>query len=198
MTEWLSYRPEDFILFSADAYYALFKNLNQELWPAHIVAIAGSIFIVAMFTCAKPGIRRTIYLFLAAAWFVCGWYFHQQYYQTLNVGAVYFYYAFALQSALLLIPVFYPASLSPNYSSLRNLTGMVLIYIALFAYPFILLLFGRPIFGVELAGIAPDPTVLVTIGLLLVSKGKLLWVLLPVPVLWILMSSTTQWVLLTS
>jgi hypothetical protein len=41
--------------------------------------------------------------------------------------------------------------------------------------------------------VAPDPTVLATLGLLLLGEGRPRWELLAVPVLWCLVSGATLW-----
>jgi 4-amino-4-deoxy-L-arabinose transferase-like glycosyltransferase len=43
----------------------------------------------------------------------------------------------------------------------------------------------------EVFGIAPDPTAMATLGVLLLARGKLLPVVLPIPVLWCLLSGIT-------
>jgi len=40
MSEWWTYRPEDFLLFSPRVYWRLFELHNEALWPAQIAAIA--------------------------------------------------------------------------------------------------------------------------------------------------------------
>ena len=50
---------------------------------------------------------------------------------------------------------------------------------------------GRGWASSEVFGIAPDPTVIATLGLLLLARGRLLPLLLPIPVLWCLLSGIT-------
>ena len=40
MSEWWSYSPSDFLLFSARTYYRLFEIHNAALWPAGSPVIA--------------------------------------------------------------------------------------------------------------------------------------------------------------
>jgi hypothetical protein len=50
---------------------------------------------------------------------------------------------------------------------------------------------GRGWASSEVFGIAPDPTAIATLGLLLLARGRLLPLLLPIPVLWCLLSGVT-------
>jgi hypothetical protein len=43
----------------------------------------------------------------------------------------------------------------------------------------------------EVFGIAPDPTAMATLGVLLLARGRLLPLLLPIPALWCLLSGMT-------
>ena len=45
---------------------------------------------------------------------------------------------------------------------------------------------------VELFGLMPDPTTIVTLGLLLIV-GRLRWLLLPIPIMWCWISGATLW-----
>ena len=50
---------------------------------------------------------------------------------------------------------------------------------------------GRGWASSEVFGIAPDPTAIATLGVLLLARGRLLPLLLPIPVLWCLLSGIT-------
>lgn len=56
-------------------------------------------------------------------------------------------------------------------------------------------LVGRPWSQVEIFAIAPDPTVVATLGVLIHISGWKRWLLLPIPLLWCLVSGATAWVM---
>ena len=61
---------------------------------------------------------------------------------------------------------------------------------------FIGLISGRPILGAELFGIAPDPTAIATLALLLAAQpGRMTWLLLAPPLLWCTASAATLFAL---
>ena len=75
---------------------------------------------------------------------------------------------------------------------------------ALVVQPGLGVLFGRPWQQAEVFGLAPDPTALFTLGLLLLlrptqdrsdarSMPALAWMLWPIPLAWCLVSAATLW-----
>jgi hypothetical protein len=72
------------------------------------------------------------------------------------------------------------------------LAGLALVLFALFAYPPIAPLIGRPWTQVEVFGIAPDPTAVATLGILLAAERPH-WGLLAVPLIWCAIGGATLW-----
>jgi hypothetical protein len=62
---------------------------------------------------------------------------------------------------------------------------------ALLAQPFVGPLCGRPWRQVEIFGVAPDPTAVATLGILLLAAGRVRWELLAVPAIWCAVSGAT-------
>jgi len=79
-------------------------------------------------------------------------------------------------------------------SGVRALIGLGLMVAAFVVYPIMAPLTGRSWQGVEIAGTAPDPTAVATLGVLLLAR-RVPWLLVPVPVLWCLYSGVTWWAL---
>jgi hypothetical protein len=72
---------------------------------------------------------------------------------------------------------------------------MGLVIFAVVLHPLIAPLVGRPWSQVEIFAIAPDPTVVATLGVLIHISGWRKWLLLPIPLLWCLVSGATMWVM---
>ena len=70
-------------------------------------------------------------------------------------------------------------------------SGLLLAAIGVVAYPLLPPLFGRPWTSAEVFGIAPDPTAIATLGVLLMARGRHVLLLLPIPLLWLLLSGLT-------
>jgi len=70
--------------------------------------------------------------------------------------------------------------------------GLCIFVLALFAWPLVGRLSGRPWTQAEIFGIAPDPTAVATLGVL-IAADRTHWELLVVPLLWSGISGATLW-----
>lgn len=190
MSEWWTYRPADFLLFAPRTYYRLVELHNAELWPAHIVAIALCLLLVAVAWRGGPLAGRAIAATLAVAWAFVGWRFHWHHYATINWAATYFAVAFFVQAALLLGVAALGGPARGAAPRARRYAGLALIVAALALLPLAALALGRPVRQLEAPGLSPDPTALVTLGLLLMAPRAHGW-LLAVPLVWCLVSTLT-------
>lgn len=182
---WWSYGLSDFLMFSPAAYARLFERYNAAVWPLQLPMLtAGMALLLSPLSAARWPLAL-----LAAAWLWVAWAFHWQRYAQINWAASWFAAGFALQALLLVLAARRPAASSER----QRWPGRTLIAWALLAQPLLSLALGRSWRGVELVGIAPDPTVLATLGLLLMRSGP--WWLWPIPLLWCAISGATLWAL---
>ncbi|MBB3233998.1 DUF6064 family protein [Phyllobacterium endophyticum] len=193
MSEWLTYRPGDFLLFSPRVYWRMFELQNAAVWPLQLgTFIAG--FAIIFVVIARPnGKHRWIAFVLAVLWTFVGWTFVWHRYATINWAMAYVAPFFVLQSLLLLIAVTVPTGLVFGRRGFARWIGGLLTSIALFLYPALPYLSGSSLPNAEVFGIAPDPTAIGTMGLLLMARGSLVPVLFLVPVIWCLITTTTLW-----
>lgn len=193
MSEWWTYRPSDFLLFAPRTYYRLAEAHNAELWPAQVVVVLAAALLVAMACRGNAQAGRRVALGLAVAWAFVAWRFHWHHYATINWAAIYFGAAFGVQ-ALLLASVASHDGLryDARPPAARRYAGFALVVVALAMQPLAALMLGRPAVQLETAGLFPDPTALLTLGLLLVA-GRAHWSLFPLPLLWCVVSATTLW-----
>jgi hypothetical protein len=191
MSEWWTYRPEDFLLFSPRVYWRMFELHNAALWPVHLLTLVAGVVIVFLVLRRPAGHGRWIAVLLALIWILVGWSFLWNRYATINWAIRYAAPLFALQAVFLLIAGTAFGGLAFDRRSIRGWTGLLLAAVGLIAYPLFPPLFGRPWSGAEIFGIAPDPTVIATLGFLLAGRGRLLPLLLPIPLLWLLLSGVT-------
>lgn len=195
MSEWWTYRPSDFLLFSPRTYWRLFELHNAQWWPLHLLAVG--LALAALGWRWRRGSARPLLLVMAAAWGFVAWAFHLQRYAGINWAAGWIAGAFAAQGVLLLaLAAAGPRQQGRSTSSSR--LGAALLLSALLLYPFAGLALGRPWAQAEVFGLAPDPTALATIGALLLAppppRGlwRLVWML---PLLWGAFSGMTLWVM---
>ena len=193
MSEWWTYSLSDFLLFSPRTYYRLFELYNAAIWPAQILALPVGVAVAALLWTGRPGPARAALALLALCWFWVAWAYHFHRYATINWAAVYLAAVFAVQGVLLL------AAAAAGWVSVRtdaaavSWIGFGVLAFALAVQPLVGPALGRAWSQIELFGVAPDPTVLATLGALVLISGPLRWALLPVPVAWCAVTGVTQW-----
>lgn len=193
MSQWWTYRPEDFLLFSERVYWRLFELHNAAVWPWPIAALLLGAAIPALILFRVPGSDRLISGILAVGWLVVAWAFFWQQYRTINWAASYVAPFFVLQAALLILIGGVRNALSFGATKNRGvMLGLALFVYALAFHPLAALLAGRPLQAAELFAVAPDPTAVATLGLMAAAKaGPSRWWLLPLPLLWCVLSWAT-------
>lgn len=194
MSDWLSYSPTDFLLFSPRTYYRLFALYNADFWPLQITVLAAGAAILVLAFAERPAWRgRAIAALLAAAWLFVAWAWHLERYGAINFAGRWFALAFAIQALLLVgAGVFRDGLRLAPRSHPAAILGMALFAFALAIQPLIGPLAGREWASAELFGLAPDPTAVGTLGLL-VSAERIRWWLLVVPLLWCAITGLTLW-----
>lgn len=206
MDTWLSYRPTDLLMFSPGSYARLFERLNEAIWPGHWL-LAG--LVLAMFALAASrheATHRVAAALLAAAWGWVAWRFFGLYAE-INLAAPWFAGLFVIQAAALLLLAWPGPGLAlepPAPPRTRHWLGLGLALWGLLLHPFAWLVAGRAPAGTELVAIAPDPTAITTIGLLLMARlprrrgVRLRGLLLTPPAIWLAISALTWWALLSA
>jgi Family of unknown function (DUF6064) len=196
MPEWWTYGLTDFLLFSPRTYYRLIERHNLAVWPTQLVTLAVGVIIAALLRRPARGRSRAIAGMVALLWAWVGGAFVAGRYTTINWAASYFAGLFAAEVLLL-------GWLGVAKASLRfggrwdaaGLLGTLLFTGSVALYPLLAPVLGRGWTQSEVFGIAPDPTVLGTLGLLLMADGapRSRWALLAPPTIWCLVSGATLW-----
>jgi uncharacterized protein DUF6064 len=192
MSEWWTYTLSDFLMFSPQTYYRLFELYNAAIWPAHVVAIALGLAIGSLARRAGASRGRLIAALLAACWLWVAIAFCANRYATINWAAVYLAWAFGLESALLIWTGVLRGKLvfGPGKSAIARAGAGIFVF-ALLVAPLIGPLLGRPWRQVEIFGVAPDPTAVATLGILLLAQGQVRWELVLVPAIGCAVSGAT-------
>jgi hypothetical protein len=194
MPEWWTYRLDDFLMFSPRTYWRLIELYNRELWPWQVVALAGGAGLLHL--SARGRARWIVFSALAIAWAWVGWGFHWQRYATINWGARYVAGAFALQAGLLLAAAMLHRGAGPPEPARGERTrrvGLVLAACGVLLYPLLAVIAARPWTQAEVFGLAPEPTALATLGLLLAAPGPRRPWLFVIPVLSLALGAATMW-----
>jgi hypothetical protein len=191
MWEWWTYRPGDLLLFSPRVYWRMFELQNAAVWPLQFFTLSAG-FAMAVLIIWRPSYHgRWIALILALLWAFVGWSFLWNRYAPINWAMAYVAPIFALQSIFLLIVGTVSNGLVFEQRGFASWSGLALIGSALLLYPVLPFFSGTPWKEAQIFGIAPDPTVIGTLGLLLLARGRLLPMLFPIPVLWCFITALT-------
>ncbi len=194
MSEWWTYTLSDFLLFSPKTYHRLFELYNRDVWPAQLVALAAGVAMLALL-CGRGGQRgRAAATLLALAWAWVAWAFHFEHYATINWAAPWFAAAFAIEALLLAWYGVWRGQLEfHGPATVRTRIGRFLVVFAVLAQPLFGPLAGRSWVEVQLFGLAPDPTTVGTLGLLLAMADGPRWRLLAIPLLWCAVGGAFLW-----
>lgn len=191
MSEWWTYRPEDFLLFSPRVYFRLFELHNEALWPGQFAALA-LLAVLVWLAAARPANHVTfIAALLGFIWVFVGRAFVLQRYATINWAAEHMAQLFSVEMLLLFLAAGF-GGLRGGPAGIGAVAGWFLIALAT-AQPLLAPLSGRGWASAEVFAIAPDPTAIATLGLLLTLRGPMTWVLVPIPLLWCAVSALTLW-----
>lgn len=177
MSEWWTYRPSDFLMFSGRTWHRLFEQMNADLWPAPLLLAAVPLLLLLL-AWRHP---RAAASGLAAAWALVAWQFHALRFAEVNTAAPWFAAGFALQALLL--------ALWRPQAPARSPWAAALLALAL-AWPLAGLMVQHPLSQAQVFGLAPEPTLLVTLAAFLRWR-PVPWWLWPLPLAWGVMSALT-------
>ncbi|MEZ0336231.1 MAG: DUF6064 family protein [Gemmatimonadales bacterium] len=194
MSEWWTYGLSDFLLFSSRTYYRLIERHNVGVWPAQLVTIGLGLGILWLLRRPAPARTRAISAVLAILWAWVGWMFVWRRYAGINWAAGYFVWLFVVEVALLTWIGVVRGRLAFRVGrDVIGVLGLGLAVVSVLIYPLLARLVGRDWGEAEIFGIAPDPTVVATLGLLLLATGRARWALLVAPILLCGVSAATLW-----
>jgi len=180
LEHFLSYSIIDFISISPEVYVNLFSRLNTTLWPGPLLLLLSGIgLLVALlkqwFRCA--------YLILGFAWLSCAYAFHFRLLSELNWVGYWIAVLFALQGMLFLIVAWLRPEFELRQQKLAVLT-LFAISLSLIFFLIVPVFFDRSWQSIEIFALAPNPTCVVSVGVLMTFKFRWQWLLWLIPLLW--------------
>jgi hypothetical protein len=171
--------------FTEAQFFDVFALYNLALWPWQIAFIlAGVVAVLLLF---RPSRRSALAILaiLSGMWLVNGVGYHWVFFASINPVARMFAAAFVLQALLLAGAALLAPELRMKVRmETPSLFGLALVGYALLAYPVIGWLAGHRYPAVPVFGVAPCPTVIFTVGMLLQGRWRDVRWLLVIPGLW--------------
>jgi hypothetical protein len=171
--------------FTADQFFEVFAAYNAAIWPVQIIAYALGLIAVALLLSNWLIGKRLVPAILAIMWLWNGFAYHLVFFSPINPAAKGFAAIFIVQAILLLANSIGGDSLQLEVRrNLRSFLGLGVIFYALFAYELIGYLSGHGLMMGPLFGVAPCPTTIFTMGVLMLARGKpVIWLAI-IPVAW--------------
>jgi hypothetical protein len=198
MSEWWTYSLSDLVMYSRQTYYRLFELYNVAIWPAQIVAVVAGVSAWALLRRADLRRGRLIAAFLALCWLWVAIAFHAKRYAAINWAAVDFAWGFGVEAVLLVwTGIIRGRLVFDREGRPMARAGLAIFLFALAVQPVAGLVFGRTWRQLEFFGLAPDPTAIGTLGLLLVAAGRTRWDLIVIPAIWCVLSAAMLWAMKT-
>lgn len=195
MSEWWTYRLEDFLMFSPATYQRLFALYNEQVWPAQWLAVPLGLWLLWLAARRPAWGMRAACAVLALGWAGTAWAFHWQRYASIHTAAPWFAAGFMAQALLLAWAAASSRTWPPNTGpAWGRRVGWGLLTAGVLLWPAAAPLLGRPWQQAALFGLTPDATAVATLGLLLLWPARRAW-LWPLPLLWCAISAATLWTL---
>jgi hypothetical protein len=171
--------------FTTQEFFEIFAAYNAAIWPLHVVAyLLGLVAVGLCFVRSRASTAGTAAI-LASMWLVNGVAYHWTFFSEINTPARMFGLLFVLQALLLLgAPLISPQFRIEARSDARAVAGLGLAAFAMVVYPLWGRLAGHAYPAVPVFGLAPCPTTIFTIGLLLLGTWRVARWLLVIPALW--------------
>lgn len=183
--------------FSQDAFFDLFATYNETIWPLHIFAfIAGLICVLAILRPSKTS-TMAICILLAAIWLINGVGYHLLHFYRINPAANLFGALFVFEALVIAsVPLFAPNLQFSFRKDLKSFLAFTLIVFAVLLYPALSFLAGHFYPRMPVFGVAPCPTVIFTIGILLTGGDwRTVRLLMIAPIIWALVGGTAAFLL---
>ncbi len=200
MGEWSSYRLDDFLMFSPRAWYRMLELHHRAWWPLQAVAAAlGAGLLWTIHRRHAAALRLALVLVGAGLLFVA-WAFHGGPHASINLAAPYYAVAFGIEGLLLVGLALLRRELVLARSDGWSGLAVALLALALLVYPALAPLWARPLAQSEWFALAPDPTMLAALAVLLLAgcggRGlrhprRTVVLLSILPVAWCVVTGTT-------
>ena len=169
--------------FTTEEFFAVFARYNTAIWPAQILAASLGLAAVLLLLRSGPTVSQVISAILATFWLFTGVGYHWLFFAPINPMAHGFALLFLAQSVLLLVHgVARQAITYQSTAGWQGGVGWMLIVYGLVLYPLIGLAGAHPYPQTPLFGVAPCPTIIFALGVLLMSNAA--WPLFVIPLMW--------------
>ena len=182
--------------FTADVLFSGFEQYNRALWPLPVLASVLALAAILLTLRPVRGGDRAIGALLTIAWLWVGVGYHLMHHAAIDFAAPLYGAFFGIQALLLAWTGVVRGGLAFRFrADPFGCTGLALALGATILWPIADGLLGFGWQSARLVGLAPAPTAVFTLGLLLLTNGRTPLHLTVIPLLWTLVAGATAWVL---
>ena len=180
--------------FSREVFLRLFEHYNTAIWPAQIIAYALGAVLVLLALRPRRWSDRVVSAVLAAAWLWMGVVYHMMFFAAINWAAWAFGALFVIQGLLFAWSGGVRQRLAFRFSpTLSGFAGLGFVALAMAVYPLIGLATDHGWPRAPMFGVAPCPTVIFTLGMLLLTARRVPVHVMVVPLLWTAIGGMAAW-----
>lgn len=182
--------------FTADILFSSFEQYNRSVWPLPPLACLLALAALLLTLRPLPFGDRLIAIGLAAGWLWTGIHFQILYFARFDFVAPAYGGLFIVEGLLLIRAGLLRRPADFRFRpDLSGWIGLVLAVVAIAVLPLVDGLAGDGWQSVRVVGLAPGPTAVLTLGLLLLGERRAPVHLAVIPLLWTLVAGATAWIL---
>ena len=171
--------------FSQSEFLAVFSAYNAALWPLQLAFLAAGVFATGLLIRRPPWAGRAISAILAIFWLTMAIGYHWIFFARINNAAYAFGGLFLLQAGIFFVEGVVRERINYDRATgARPWVAGLLIAYGIGIYPLIGLFVTHPYPATPLFGVAPCPTAIFTIGLLILARHRRPLVIALVPLAW--------------
>lgn len=181
--------------FDSATWLAILGQYNTAIWPLHGIGVLFALVAVVVAFTGWHGANRVTGLLLGVLWIWTGVVFFGGSLAPFHFAAEWLAGVFVAQSLMLMFALTLMGQARFGWPGGRaGGVAVVLIAYALAGYPALAwVLAGTPWTQLQVVGVAPGPTVLLTLGLLLLARPQAPLILAIIPLLWALVTAYMAW-----
>jgi len=182
--------------FSFESLFALIGEYNRSVLPAAIIAnLLGAVLLYTFYRKTETK-SHLVFIVLALAWLWVGAVFYMNHLAMLYFAAPYFGGIFLLQGLILLLTGYFRRQIVfSDGRDYKGILGYIFMVFALLLYPVADGLLGTGWPDIRFFGIAPEPTILFTLGALMLIRPRVPFYLLILPIIVSFVTLFSTWVL---
>lgn len=181
--------------FEASTWLAILGQYNTAIWPLHGIGALLALVAVGLVVSGSRAAGRVIGLLLGVLWIWTGVAFFGGSLAPFHFASEWLAGVFVAQGLMLVFALTLMGQARFGWpGGLAGSGAIVMIIYALAGYPLLdLALTGTPWAQLQYVGVAPGPTMLLTLGLLLLVQPRPPLVLAIIPLLWALVTGYMAW-----